>query len=124
MRASQPQITSSAWKVHKMIAALGVAAVVGVVLSAPARADDDDWDEGEQQPYVYVVPPYSGYVYAPPPAIYAPAPPPVIYAPAPPPVAYASPAPVYVAPPPPAPVYAAPAPSAASINFTFPLDFH
>jgi hypothetical protein len=86
---------------RRAVMVLGVAAALGAVVAAPARADNDDWrrdDHGRghrdrdwrehhRPPGYYVAPGY-GY-YAPPPAVvYAP-PPPVVYAP--PPVVYAPP---------------------------------
>ena len=78
---------------RKMIMALALAAVVGSVATGPARAEDDDCDEGpyswrahewhqqawrEQDAYAYPAP---GYVYGVPSYVYAPPPPPpVVYA--------------------------------------------
>jgi hypothetical protein len=102
--ATRPSLARS------LMAALGLAVLLGITLAVPARADDDDywrrdnwrrqewreherreeWREREQREWCEHHPyscgyPARGYVYAPPPVIYAPPPPPppVVYAPAP-----------------------------------------
>jgi hypothetical protein len=76
---------------------VAASALAGILLAAPAKADDDHgrgrehWhhhhDRDWRGPRVFVAPGYPGY-YAPPPVYYAPppayyAPPPVYYAPSP-----------------------------------------